>query len=340
MNSVFIRSFPNSRLRRIRSNKFSRYICSENIVTIKDLIYPVFVIEGLNKKQKINAMPGIYRMTIDCLLKEAEKLAKLGILMLSIFPVIEKDKKSYYAEESYNPNGLVQRTIKSLKKEVPEIGLMTDIALDSYTVHGHDGVIDDNGYVLNECTKKILIKQALSHVESGVEIIAPSDMMDGRIGDIRNKLEAKGYLNIQIMSYAAKYASCYYQPFRSAIGSIDNLNKKKKNTYQMDPANSDEALQEVAQDIYEGADMIMIKPGMPYLDIIYRVKKKFKIPTFAYQVSGEYSMHMAAIKNGWISEKMSIMESLLCFKRAGVNGILTYFSKKVAQWLYNEKYHI
>lgn len=281
-------------------------------------------------------MPGVYRMTIDVLLKEAEEIAKLGVPVLSLFPVIEADKKSLYAEEAYNPDGLVPRTIRALKDAVPELGLLTDVALDPYTTHGQDGIIDADGYVINDVTKEILVRQALSHAEAGAEIIAPSDMMDGRIGAIRDTLEAQNLINTQIMAYSAKYASCYYGPFRDAVGSAGNLKGGNKKTYQMDPANSDEALQEIAQDLQEGADMVMVKPGMPYLDVVRRVKDTFGVPTFAYQVSGEYAMHMAAIQNGWLQEQPVVMESLLCFKRAGADGVLTYFAKRVAQWLHDQ----
>jgi porphobilinogen synthase len=255
---------------------------------------------------------------------------------LSLFPVIEADYKSLLAEEAYNPEGLIPRAIRALKDAVPELGLLTDVALDPYTTHGQDGIIDEQGYVINETTKDILVRQALCHAEAGAEIVAPSDMMDGRIGAIRDEFERNGLVNSQIMAYSAKYASCYYGPFRDAVGSTANLKGGNKKTYQMDPANSDEALQEVAQDLQEGADMVMVKPGMPYLDMVRRVKDTFGVPTFAYQVSGEYAMHMAAIQNGWLAEKPAIMESLLCFKRAGADGILTYFSKRVAQWLHDE----
>lgn len=337
MSYAFPGTFPGRRMRRVRRHDFSRRLVAENQLTVNDLIYPVFVMEGQNRQEEVASMPGVYRMTIDLLLKEAEAVAKLGVPVLSLFPVIESAGKSLHAEEAYNPNGLVQRTVRALKDAVPELGLLTDVALDPYTTHGQDGVIDEDGYVINDVTREILVRQALSHAEAGAEIIAPSDMMDGRIGAIRDQLEADGLVNTQIMSYAAKYASCYYGPFRDAIGSSGNLKGGNKKTYQMDPANGDEALQEVAQDLQEGADMVMVKPGMPYLDVIHRVKETFGVPTFAYQVSGEYAMHMAAIQNGWLAEKPAIMESLLCFKRAGADGVLTYFSKRVAQWLHDEQ---
>ncbi|EJF32107.1 porphobilinogen synthase [Enterobacter sp. Ap-916] len=337
MSYAFPGTFPGRRMRRVRRHDFSRRLVAENQLTVNDLIYPVFVMEGHNQQQEVPSMPGVYRMTIDQLLKEAEAVAKLGVPVLSLFPVIESDGKSLHAEEAYNPNGLVQRAVRALKDAVPELGLLTDVALDPYTTHGQDGVIDADGYVINDVTREILVRQALSHAEAGAEIVAPSDMMDGRIGAIRDRLEADGFVNTQIMSYAAKYASCYYGPFRDAIGSSGNLKGGNKKTYQMDPANSDEALQEVAQDLQEGADMVMVKPGMPYLDVVRRVKDTFGVPTFAYQVSGEYAMHMAAIQNGWLAEKPAIMESLMCFKRAGADGVLTYFSKRVAQWLHDEQ---
>ncbi|MFP2508238.1 porphobilinogen synthase [Buttiauxella gaviniae] len=337
MSYAFPGTFPGRRMRRVRRHDFSRRLVAENQLTVNDLIYPVFVMEGQNRQEEVASMPGVYRMTIDLLLKEAEAVAKLGVPVLSLFPVIESAGKSLHAEEAYNPNGLVQRAVRALKDAVPELGLLTDVALDPYTTHGQDGVIDADGYVINDITREILVRQALSHAEAGAEIIAPSDMMDGRIGAIRNQLELDGFVNTQIMSYAAKYASCYYGPFRDAIGSSGNLKGGNKKTYQMDPANSDEALQEVAQDLQEGADMVMVKPGMPYLDVVRRVKDTFGVPTFAYQVSGEYAMHMAAIQNGWLAEKPAIMESLLCFKRAGADGVLTYFSKRVAQWLHDEQ---
>lgn len=337
MSYAFPGTFPGRRMRRVRRHDFSRRLVAENQLTVNDLIYPVFVMEGQNRQEEVTSMPGVYRMTIDLLLKEAETVAKLGVPVLSLFPVIESAGKSLHAEEAYNPNGLVQRAVRALKDAVPELGLLTDVALDPYTTHGQDGVIDQDGYVINDITREILVRQALSHAEAGAEIIAPSDMMDGRIGAIRDQLELDGFVNTQIMSYAAKYASCYYGPFRDAIGSSGNLKGGNKKTYQMDPANGDEALQEVAQDLQEGADMVMVKPGMPYLDVVRRVKDTFGMPTFAYQVSGEYAMHMAAIQNGWLAEKPAIMESLLCFKRAGADGVLTYFSKRVAQWLHDEQ---
>ncbi|TDB55794.1 porphobilinogen synthase [Photorhabdus khanii] len=337
MSYAFPGTFPGRRMRRVRRHDFSRRLVAENQLTVNDLIYPVFVMEGTNRRQEVPSMPGVYRLTIDLLLKEAEEIARLGIPVLSLFPVIEADKKSLDAKEAYSPDGLVQRTVRALKNAVPELGLLTDVALDPFTTHGQDGIIDQDGYVINDVTKEILIKQALSHAEAGAEIVAPSDMMDGRIGAIRELFEAEGHVNTQIMAYSAKYASGYYGPFRDAIGSSSHLKGGNKKTYQMDPANSDEALQEIAQDLQEGADTVMVKPGMPYLDVIRRVKDTFGVPTFAYQVSGEYAMHMAAIQNGWLQEQV-IMESLLCFKRAGADGVLTYFAKQVAQQLYEQRF--
>jgi porphobilinogen synthase len=328
--------FPYSRMRRMRRDDFSRSLMSENTLTVKDLIYPVFVLEGKNRREAIESMPGIERISIDLLIEEAKQLSQLGVPAIAIFPVTPSDKKSLLAEEAYNPDGLAQRTVRALKAEVPEIGVITDVALDPFTVHGQDGIIDEQSYVINDVTTEILIKQALSHAQAGADVIAPSDMMDGRIGAIREALEEAGFIHTRIMAYSAKYASSYYGPFRDAVGSAGNLKGADKKTYQMDPANSDEALREVALDLQEGADMVMVKPGMPYLDIVRRVKDEFGVPTFAYQVSGEYAMHMAAIQNGWLAERPCIMESLLAFKRAGADGILTYFTKQVAIWL-NEK---
>ncbi|QGM81513.1 porphobilinogen synthase [Otariodibacter oris] len=328
--------FPSKRMRRLRKHDFSRRLVAENKITVDDLIYPVFVIEGENQRVNVPSMPNIERLTIDQLLIEAGLLVKYGVPAIALFPVVEADKKSLMAEEAYNPGGLAQRAVKALKKAYPELGVITDVALDPFTTHGQDGIIDDNGYVINDITTEVLIKQALSHAQAGADIVAPSDMMDGRIGAIRQALEEKGFIHTQIMAYSAKYASNYYGPFRDAVGSASNLKGGDKKTYQLDPANSNEGLHEVALDIEEGADMVMVKPGMPYLDLVYRVKTTFGVPTFAYQVSGEYAMHMAAIQNGWLKEKESILESLLCFKRAGADGILTYFAKQVAEWLYEE----
>lgn len=325
--------FPYTRMRRMRRNDFSRRLIAENQLSVNDLIYPVFVLEGKNRRESIESMPGIERLSIDLLLEEAKELVDLGVPALAIFPVTPADKKSLLAEEAYNDDGLAQRTVRALKETFPELGVITDVALDPFTVHGQDGIIDDAGYVINDVTTEILVKQALSHAHAGADVVAPSDMMDGRIGAIREALEADGFIHTRIMAYSAKYASSYYGPFRDAVGSAGNLKGADKKTYQMDPANSDEAIREVALDLQEGADMVMVKPGMPYLDIVHRVKDEFGVPTFAYQVSGEYAMHKAAIDNGWLSEEATIMESLLAFKRAGADGILTYFAKQAARYL-------
>ncbi|MGE6380966.1 porphobilinogen synthase [Shewanella baltica] len=331
--NIITSAFPQRRMRRMRKHDFSRRLMAENQLTVNDLIYPMFVLEGTNRSEKIASMPGIERYSIDLLLKEAEELVELGIPLIALFPVTPAEKKTLMAEEAYNADALVQRAVRELKKAFPQLGIMTDVALDPFTTHGQDGIIDETGYILNDITTEILVKQALSHAEAGSDIVAPSDMMDGRIGAIRQALEAAGHVNTQIMAYSAKYSSSYYGPFRDAVGSAGNLKGGNKHSYQMDPANSDEALHEVALDIQEGADMVMVKPGMPYLDIVHRVKTELAVPTFAYQVSGEYAMHMAAIQNGWLAEKAIVMESLLCFKRAGADGILTYFAKRAAQWL-------
>jgi len=325
--------FPYTRMRRMRRDDFSRRLMAENHLSVNDLIYPVFVLEGKNRREVIESMPGIERLSIDFLLEEAKELVDLGVPAVAIFPVTPSDKKSLMAEEAFNEDGLAQRTVRALKEAFPELGVITDVALDPFTTHGQDGIIDDKGYVINDITTEILVKQALSHAEAGADVVAPSDMMDGRIGAIREALEADGHIHTRIMAYSAKYASSYYGPFRDAVGSAGNLKGADKKTYQMDPANSDEAIREVALDLQEGADMVMVKPGMPYLDIVRRVKDEFGVPTFAYQVSGEYAMHKAAIDNGWLSEEATIMESLLAFKRAGADGILTYFAKQAAQYL-------
>ena len=328
--------FPVRRMRRLRKHDFSRRLVAENQLTVNDLIYPVFVIEGENQRVPVPSMPGVERLTIDQLLVEAGLLVKYGVPLIALFPVVGDERKSLMAEEAYNPEGLAQRAVRALKAAYPELGVMTDVALDPFTTHGQDGIIDDDGYVLNDITTEVLVKQALSHAEAGADIVAPSDMMDGRIGAIREALEAENFINTQIMAYSAKYASNYYGPFRDAVGSAGNLKGGNKYTYQVDPANANEGLYEVAMDIEEGADMVMVKPGMPYLDMVWRVKENFGVPTFAYQVSGEYAMHMAAIQNGWLKERECIMEGLLCFKRAGADGILTYFAKQVAEWLYHD----
>ena len=324
------RQFPNSRMRRMRYNDFSRRLMRENQLTADDLIYPMFIIEGHNQRQPIASMPGVERLSIDLLVAEAKQLVALGIPAIALFPVTPDSVKSLMAEQAYSPDGLAQRAVRTVKDACPELGVITDVALDPFTTHGQDGIINDDGYVLNDITVDILIQQALSHAEAGADVVAPSDMMDGRIGSIRSALEAENYHNTRIMAYAAKYASAYYGPFRDAVGSAGNLGKGNKFGYQMDPANSDEALHEVAMDLGEGADMVMVKPGMPYLDIVSRVKRELQVPTFAYQVSGEYAMHMAAFQNGWLDKDSVMMESLLGFKRAGADGILTYFAKDAA----------
>ncbi|MFA0088275.1 porphobilinogen synthase [Vibrio sp. 10N.261.51.F12] len=328
--------FPARRMRRLRKHDFSRRLMAENQISVDDLIYPMFILMGKNRRESVESMPGVERLSIDLMLEEAEYLAKLGVPAIALFPVVNQDAKSICAAEAYNPEGLVQRAVKLLKQNVPDMGVITDVALDPFTTHGQDGIIDDSGYVQNDETTEVLIKQALSHAEAGADVVAPSDMMDGRIGRIREALEDAGYIHTQIMAYSAKYASNYYGPFRDAVGSASNLKGGDKKNYQMDPANSDEALHEVAMDINEGADMVMVKPGMPYLDIVRRVKSELQVPTFAYQVSGEYAMHKAAIENGWLKERETVLESLVCFKRAGADGILTYFAKDVAEWLAEE----
>ncbi|MDX1750411.1 MAG: porphobilinogen synthase [Methylophaga sp.] len=325
-------AFPQQRPRRLRKDNFSRRLVREHQLTVDDLIYPCFVLEGKNQREKVTSMPGVERLSIDLLLQEAEIIHKLGIPMMALFPVTPLEQKSLDAAEAFNPDGLAQRAVRALKKAFPDLGVMTDVALDPFTTHGQDGLIDDNAYIINDETVEVLIKQALSHAEAGADVVAPSDMMDGRIGAIRNALENAGHIHTRIMAYSAKYASSFYGPFRDAVGSAGNLAGGNKFSYQMDPANSDEALHEVALDIQEGADMVMVKPGMPYLDVLYRVKQTFQKPTFVYQVSGEYAMLKAATLKGWLSEEV-IMESLLAFKRAGADGILTYFAKDIAQTL-------
>jgi porphobilinogen synthase len=325
--------FPYTRMRRMRRDDFSRRLMRENQLSVNDLIYPMFILEGENQREAVASMPGVERISIDLLVEEAKELVDLGIPAIALFPVTPADKKSLLAEEAYNPDGLAQRAVRAVKQACPSLGVITDVALDPFTVHGQDGIIDETGYVINDVTTEILVKQALSHAEAGADVVAPSDMMDGRIGAIREALEAEGHIHTRIMAYSAKYASSYYGPFRDAVGSAGNLKGADKKTYQMDPANSDEAIREVALDLQEGADMVMVKPGMPYLDIVRRVKDEFGVPTFAYQVSGEYAMHKAAIDNGWLAEEACVMESLLAFKRAGADGILTYFAKQAAIWL-------
>jgi len=320
-------------MRRMRKDDFSRRLMRENTLTADDLILPVFVLEGNNQREPVLSMPGVDRLSIDLLLQQAAEAVALGIPAVVLFPVVEGDGKTEKAEEAYNPNGLVQRCIRALKQAHPELGVITDVALDPYTIHGQDGLMGDDGYILNDETVEALVKQALSHAEAGADVVAPSDMMDGRIGTIREALEQSGYTNTRILAYAAKYASAFYGPFRDAVGSSENIKGGNKFSYQMDPANSDEALHEVAMDLQEGADMVMIKPGLPYLDIVRRVKDEFKAPTYVYQVSGEYAMLKAAIQNGWLAERECVLEVLISMKRASADGILTYFSMDVARWL-------
>ncbi|SHK24682.1 porphobilinogen synthase [Halomonas caseinilytica] len=333
MSLMTSRQFPATRMRRMRRDDFSRRMMRENTLTPADLIWPVFVLEGEGQREAVPSMPGVERLSLDLLIEEAREARDLGIPVLALFPVVESSLKSELAEESYSASGLIQRSVRELKRAVPEIGIMTDVALDPYTSHGQDGILDSEGYVLNDRTVETLIKQALSHAEAGADIIAPSDMMDGRIGAIRQVLEKEQLHNTRIMAYSAKYASSYYGPFRDAVGSASNLGRADKATYQMDPANGDEALHEAALDLAEGADMVMVKPGMPYLDVVRRVRDELRVPTFAYQVSGEYAMHMAAFDNGWLDADAVMLESLMCFKRAGADGILTYFAKRAARLL-------
>lgn len=325
--------YPHKRMRRMRRDTFSRDLMRENILTASDLIYPVFVLEGNDREEAVASMPGVKRMSVDKLLHVAEECVKLGIPMLAVFPVIDAALKTEDAREALNPEGLVPRVVAALKKKFPELGVMTDIALDPYTSHGQDGLIDGDGYVMNDETVAVLAQQAQVHAQAGADVVAPSDMMDGRIAAVRAALDARGCIHTRIMAYSAKYASGFYGPFRDAVGSSANLGKGNKNTYQMDPANSDEALWEVGLDLEEGADMVMVKPGMPYLDIVRRIKVEYKAPTFAYQVSGEYAMLKAAAQNGWLNEQACVLESLLAFKRAGADGILTYFAMDAARWM-------
>jgi porphobilinogen synthase len=325
--------FPRVRMRRMRRDDFSRRMMRGTTLTPADFIYPMFVMEGTKQRVAIPSMPGIERVSIDELVREAEAIARLGIPALALFPVTPPEAKSLDGREAWNPQGLAQRAVRAIKQAVPELGVVTDVALDPFTTHGQDGIIDDTGYVMNDVTVEALVQQAVSHAEAGADVVAPSDMMDGRIGAVRAALEDAGHIHTRILAYSAKYASSYYGPFRDAVGSAGNLGKGNKYNYQMDPGNSDEALREVALDLDEGADMVMVKPGMPYLDIVRRVKDEFGVPTFVYQVSGEYAMHMAAAQNGWLDERAVALESLLCIKRAGADGILTYFAKRAAQWL-------
>ncbi len=326
-------SHPLYRPRRMRRDDFSRRLMRENTLTVDDLIYPVFVHEHAGRTA-IPSMPGVERLSIEELLKVAEDAVTLGIPVLDLFPVIDPALKSLDAEAAWADDGLAQRAVRALKERFPTLGVMTDVALDPYTTHGQDGIIDDSGYVLNDITVDALVKQSVSHAQAGVDVISPSDMMDGRIGAIRRGLDDAGFINTRIMAYSAKYASAFYGPFRDAVGSAGSLGKADKKTYQMDPANGDEAMREIALDLEEGADMVMVKPGMPYLDVVRRVKETFGVPTFAYQVSGEYAMLKAAVANGWLDERACVMESLMCFKRAGADGVLTYFAPQVARWLH------
>lgn len=326
-------SYPTTRMRRLRADDFSRRLMRENQLSANDLIWPVFVLEGSDRAESVASMPGVERLTVDRLLPEAARCVELGIPAIALFPVTPVEVKSEAAEEAWNPQGLAQRAVRALKTEFPTLGVITDVALDPFTTHGQDGLLDEDGYVTNDQTVDALVRQALSHAEAGADIVAPSDMMDGRIGAIRDALEDAGSVNTRILAYSAKYASSFYGPFRDAVGSAGNLGGGNKFTYQMDPANSDEALHEVALDLEEGADMVMVKPGMPYLDIVRRVKDEFSVPTFVYQVSGEYAMLRAAGQNGWLDEDAVMMESLLAFRRAGADGILSYFAPRAAAWL-------
>jgi porphobilinogen synthase len=326
-------SFPHTRLRRMRRDEFSRRLMRETQLTVDALIYPIFVVEGTKQRQPVDSMPGVERLSVDELLRDCASLMRLRIPAIALFPVVPPEKKSLDARESWNPNGIAQQAVRAVKKEYPTLGVITDVALDPFTTHGQDGLIDDSGYVQNDLTVETLVRQARSHADAGADVVAPSDMMDGRIGAIRGALEAAGLVNTRILAYAAKYASSFYGPFRDAVGSAKQLGSGSKHTYQMDPANSDEALREVALDIAEGADMVMIKPGLPYLDIVRIIKDRFAMPTFVYQVSGEYSMIMAAAGNGWIDERAVALEALVSIKRAAADGILTYFAKRAAEWI-------
>lgn len=327
------RQYPTSRLRRNRAHSFSRKLVKETSLSSADLVLPVFVIEGENQSEDVPSMPGVQRQSIDLVVETAKRIHAAGIPAMVLFPVIGDHAKSLLAKEAYNPEGLAQRTVRAIKAAVPELGVITDVALDPYTTHGQDGLLDESGYVMNDETIEVLVKQAVSHAQAGADVVSPSDMMDGRIGEIRAALELEGLINTQILAYSAKYASAFYGPFRDAVGSASNLAGGNKYTYQMDPANTDEALHEVAMDIDEGADYVMVKPGLPYLDIVRRVKDEFKMPTFVYQVSGEYAMLKAASNNGWLDEKAVVLESLVSIKRAGADAILTYYAEQVAQWL-------
>lgn len=333
MSIACLGSYPSHRPRRMRRSDFSRRLMRRSVLSVDDLVYPVFVTEGMARREGIRSMPGIERLSTDELLNEAGELVELGIPAIAIFPCVAPGSKSTDAQEAYNPQGLIQRTVRAVKADYPALGVITDVALDPFTTHGQDGLIDDTGYVVNDETVEVLVKQALSHAAAGADVIAPSDMMDGRIGRIRQALEAHGYVNTQILAYSAKYASHFYGPFRDAVGSAASLGHGDKYSYQMDPANGDEAIREVALDIQEGADMVMVKPGMPYLDIVWRVKQTFRVPTLVYQVSGEYAMIMAAARQGWLEERAAALESLIACKRAGADAVLTYFAKRAAAWL-------
>lgn len=330
---ITISPYPALRPRRMRRDGFSRRLMRETVLNTDDLILPLFVIDGDRQHDPVHSMPGVERLSIDQLLAEADQLMELGVPAVALFPVTPAEAKTADARTAYHPEGLLQRAVQALKRHFPELGVITDVALDPYTSHGQDGLLDDTGYVMNEATVEVLVKQALSHAEAGADIVAPSDMMDGRVAAIRQALETSGHIHTRILAYSAKYASCFYGPFRDAVGSAANLAGADKYSYQMDPANSDEALREVALDLAEGADMVMIKPGLPYLDIVRRVKEQYAVPTLVYQVSGEYAMLMAAARNGWLDEQAVIMESLTAIKRAGADGVLTYFAKRVAGWL-------
>jgi porphobilinogen synthase len=333
VDSQAFAGFPYTRMRRMRRDDFSRRLMRETRLSPDDLIYPVFVLEGEGQREPVASMPGVDRLSIDLLVEEARHVASLGVPAFALFPVTPPAAKSEDAREAYNPDGLAQRAVKAVKDALPDLGVVTDVALDPFTTHGQDGLIDDSGYVVNDPTVEVLVRQALSHAQAGADVVAPSDMMDGRIGEIRDALEQEGHIHTRILAYSAKYASSYYGPFRDAVGSAANLGRGNKFTYQQDPGNGDEALREVALDLAEGADMVMIKPGMPYLDIVQRVKNQFGVPTMVYQVSGEYAMHMAAAQNGWLDERAVVMESLVCIKRAGADAVLSYFARRVAEWL-------
>jgi porphobilinogen synthase len=333
MTGIPANSFPNTRMRRMRRDEFSRRLMRETQLSVDSLIFPVFVVEGQRQRQPIDSMPGIERLSVDELLRECAALARLRVPAIAIFPVTPVARKSLDARESWNPEGIAQQAVRAVKKEFPALGVITDVALDPFTTHGQDGLIDENGYVLNDLTVETLVRQARSHADAGADVVAPSDMMDGRIAAIRETFETAGLVHTRILAYAAKYASSFYGPFRDAVGSAGQLGTGNKYTYQMDPANSDEAMREVGMDVAEGADMVMVKPGLPYLDVVRRIKDRFGVPTFVYQVSGEYSMIMAAAGNGWIDERAVALETLLSIKRAGADGILTYFARRAAEWL-------